>query len=108
MLNHELVMKGVALDLRPYIRRDFTAEDIQDFCWDSLGPMSTGEFAEEQYGLPFYMNVCGLPTGPIRWPQVWPIPRADAKISDVETPRLLRKLTQVVDGVTSRYGFVWM
>ncbi len=109
--NHELVMKGVALDLRPYIRRDFTAEDIQDFLpgmWASTY-VNCGEFAEEQYGLPFYMNVCGVA---YRTDLPLAAGLADPNELDAknqwtwETLRdYSRKLTQVVDGVTSRYGF---
>ncbi|MGI6610711.1 MAG: extracellular solute-binding protein [Limnochordia bacterium] len=108
--NHELVMKGVALDLRPYVRRDLSKKDIDDFLpgmWASTY-VNWGEYGEEQYGLPYYMNVCG-----VAYRTDLPLEAGLADLNDLDSRNqwtwgamreYARKLTQVVNGETTRYG----
>lgn len=49
---------GLLLDLRPYVQRDLTAEDIKDFFpgdWEACF-LRFGERKGEQYGMPRYTN----------------------------------------------------
>jgi ABC-type glycerol-3-phosphate transport system substrate-binding protein len=108
--NHELVMKGVALDLRPYVKRDLSQKDIADFLpgmWASTY-VNWGEFGEEQYGLPYYMNVSG-----VAYRTDLPAEAGLADPNDLDTNNqwtwgamrdYARKITRTVNGETTRYG----
>lgn len=110
-LAQELARPGLLLDLRPYVERDFTEEDIADIYpphWDN-STVHVGPNKGAQFALPLYTNTtvmyfnetyfreAGLQT-PLeldrRGEWTWEALQASAQ-----------KLTQTVDGQVTRWGF---
>src|SRR5690606_31435588 len=110
----QLARNGWLLDLRPYVERDMTEEDIADFfpaAWEGTF-VQHGPHAGEQFALPRYINTM--------------FPSYNKSLTEqagLERPRRLygrgdwtwqtlressRKLTRTVDGETVQWGYMTM
>ncbi|HHW09164.1 MAG TPA: sugar ABC transporter substrate-binding protein [Firmicutes bacterium] len=110
----QLARKGMLLDLRPYVARDFTEEDISDFfpaSWQNVF-VQYGEYKGEQYGLPRYINTMAnyynktmLDNAGLESPRSL----AQRGLWNWNTlEQMARKLTRRVDGQVVQRGFMTM
>lgn len=110
----ELARNGLLLDLRPYVERDLTDEDIRDIYpphWEN-SVVHFGPYKGEQYAMPLYTNTTVIYYNETLFREAGLETPAELELRGEWTWDALaetaKKLTRRVGDETTQYGFMTM